>query len=155
MAGTAIDITVIHRDEIQRWLAELEHGVEHLNPALAEIGEYLLDAHHKRWAQEQSPDGDPWAPLSPVTIERKGHGDILRDSDTLRGQLAYQLGDDELLFGSNLEYAAMMQFGGTTSPNSMIPNKPIPARPFLGTSADDDAEILAILSDHLSGPLTP
>lgn len=154
MAGAHIDITTTGMAELLRGLQGLEHSAQHLEPAMRDIGEYLIEAHHQRWGQAQSPDGVPWAPLSPVTIERKGHGDILRDSDTLRGTLAYQLGGDELLFGSNLEYAAMMQFGGTKEQWPHLWGD-IPARPFIGISADDEAEILAILSEHLSGPLTP
>jgi len=48
-----------------------------------------------------------------------------------------------------MEYAAMMQFGGT---KSEFPNLwgDIPARPFLGISEDDKTDILTILERHLS-----
>jgi phage gpG-like protein len=53
-----------------------------------------------------------------------------------------------LLVGSNKEYAAMQQFGGT---KAQFPHLwgDIPARPFMGVSDDDERELLALVHDHL------
>jgi phage gpG-like protein len=70
---------------------------------------------------------------------------------TLQSTINYQLnGTSAVHIGSPKVYAAMQQFGGTTSPRSMIPGKTIPARPFLGVSALDKANILDILGSYLS-----
>jgi phage gpG-like protein len=45
----------------------------------------------------------------------------------------------------------MQQFGGTTSPRSMIPGKRIPARPFLGISDSDETMILKTVNDYFRG----
>jgi phage gpG-like protein len=47
-------------------------------------------------------------------------------------------------------YAAIQQFGGKTSPKSMIPNKEIVARPFIGLGSEDEYDILDVLIDYLS-----
>ncbi|MBO0217050.1 phage virion morphogenesis protein, partial [Vibrio sp. Vb2880] len=74
---------------------------------------------------------------------------ILVLNGVLSGTLNYQASSDNLLFGSPLEYSATHQFGRTTTPNSMIPNKEIPARPFLGVDDGDREMILETLSDYL------
>ncbi|MCG9736482.1 phage virion morphogenesis protein [Pseudoalteromonas shioyasakiensis] len=58
--------------------------------------------------------------------------------------MAYNIGDSSLEFGSNLEYAAIHQFGGASD---MIPRlAAIPARPFLGLSERDEKEVIEIMS---------
>jgi phage gpG-like protein len=46
-------------------------------------------------------------------------------------------------------YAAMQHFGGTTSAKSMIPNKNLPAREFIGVSGEDEESMLEILREYL------
>ena len=56
------------------------------------------------------------------------------------------------MWGSPMVYAAAMQFGaaqgafGRTRRNGPIPWGNIPARPFLGISADDETNILGALA---------
>ncbi|MCY1187589.1 Phage virion morphogenesis family protein [compost metagenome] len=75
--------------------------------------------------------------------------------DTLR----HQVSGNELLFGTDRPYGAAMQFGmskgyaGKTRRGASIPWGDIPARPYLGLSAEDDVEILAIIEDYLIQPL--
>lgn len=120
-------------------------------PAMMEIGEELLISHDQRFRDKKSPDGVPWAPLSETTksLKTKNVDTILVLNGLLSGTLNYQASSDNLLFGSPLEYAATHQFGRVTSPNSMIPNKAIPARPFLGVDENDREMILETLSDYL------
>lgn len=120
-------------------------------PAMMEIGEELLISHDQRFRDQKSPDGVPWAPLSETTksLKTKNIDTILVLNGLLSGTLNYQAASDNLLFGSPLEYAATHQFGRVTSPNSMIPNKAIPARPFLGVDENDREMILETLSDYL------
>ncbi|WP_368882237.1 phage virion morphogenesis protein [Shewanella algae] len=47
-----------------------------------------------------------------------------------------------LELGSNIVYAAIQQFGGTTSPNNMISGKEIPAHEFLGLSDEDETILM-------------
>lgn len=106
-------------------------------------------------ASATSPDGRPWAPLSPVTIARrakagKNTDTILQVTRHLAGNIVAQVDAAGLRVGSPVEYAGVMQFGaaqgafGRTSRGGPIPWGTIPARPFLGISETDETEIVAI-----------
>ncbi|MCU8219780.1 phage virion morphogenesis protein [Vibrio vulnificus] len=150
MAGVRYSVR-INDAEIQDALNQLiKRGLD-LTPAMANIGEELLISHDQRFRDQKSPDGVPWAPLSETTksLKAKNVDTILVLNGVLSGTLNYQASSDNLLFGSPLEYAATHQFGRTTTANSMIPNKEIPARPFLGVDDGDREMILETLSDYL------
>ncbi|WP_432460805.1 phage virion morphogenesis protein [Agarivorans sp. QJM3NY_25] len=153
MAG--IQIQLGDTQSIRQVLNQLLKQTEQLRPAFEDIGEHLQLSHRQHFDQQQSPQGEAWQALSPSTqaLKPKLQDQILRLNDILRDHLSYQANDEQLLFGSNQVYAAMMQFGGTTSPNSMIPNVEIPARPFLGINQDDEQAIFEILNQHLSAAL--
>ncbi|EPO8089446.1 phage virion morphogenesis protein [Pseudomonas aeruginosa] len=84
-------------------------------PMLRDIGEFLLIAHDRRFASQASPDGTPWLALSPRYLKRKRKNPdkILVLDGFLKNTLRYQVGDNELLFGTNRIYGAMMHFGGS------------------------------------------
>ncbi|RZR41635.1 phage virion morphogenesis protein [Vibrio vulnificus] len=150
MAGVRYSVR-INDAEIQDALNQLIKRGLNLTPAMANIGEELLISHDQRFRDQKSPDGVPWAPLSETTksLKAKNVDTILVLNGVLSGTLNYQASSDNLLFGSPLEYAATHQFGRTTTANSMIPNKEIPARPFLGVDDGDREMILETLSDYL------
>ncbi|HFQ5202483.1 TPA: phage virion morphogenesis protein [Vibrio vulnificus] len=150
MAGVRYSVR-LNDSEIQEALNQLIKRGSNLMPAMMEIGEELLISHDQRFRDQKSPDGVPWAPLSETTksLKTKNIDTILVLNGLLSGTLNYQAASDNLLFGSPLEYAATHQFGRVTSPNSMIPNKAIPARPFLGVDENDREMILETLSDYL------
>jgi len=154
MAGSFIEISVYGEKQANKVLQNIIRAGQNLEPALQMLGDYLIESTQDRRSSERAPDGTPWEPLSPLTIERKGHNRILENRGTLFDSLNYQITGNTLTFGSNQEYAAMQQFGGTTSPNSMFPNKPIPAREFIGISATDDDMMTAILQQYLKDELT-
>lgn len=146
MAGSFIKVELTNEKPLINLLESYIKQGQSLEPALASIGEYLIESHQERFKLEVAPDGTPWEPLSPKTVKQKGGDDrILQDSETMRDQLAYQLGSDELSFGSNLEYAATHQFGREADG--------IDARPFIGLATgqwNDADEIILILKDHLT-----
>ncbi|MBN8107752.1 phage virion morphogenesis protein [Vibrio vulnificus] len=150
MAGVRYSVR-LNDSEIQEALNQLIKRGSNLTPAMMEIGEELLISHDQRFRDQKSPDGVPWAPISETTksLKTKNIDTILVLNGLLSGTLNYQASSDNLLFGSPLEYAATHQFGRVTSPNSMIPNKAIPARPFLGVDENDREMILETLSDYL------
>ncbi|WP_087022430.1 phage virion morphogenesis protein [Thaumasiovibrio subtropicus] len=108
-----------------------------IQPLLQEIGEYLLLAHDERWQKQQSPDGEPWQPLSPdyATTKSRNPNLILVLNRHLSRELSYDTSQDELQFGTNYEYGAIHHFGGT--PIMRPQNAAIPARPWLGASEED------------------
>ena len=84
-------------------------------PMLRDIGEFLLIAHDQRFASQASPDGTPWQALSPAYLKRKkkNRDKILVLDGFLKNTLRYQVNNNELLFGTNRIYGAMMHVGGS------------------------------------------
>lgn len=160
MAGVHISIEGL--DQVQADLTRLLRLLGSLTPVMRDIGEYLLRSHHDRWASARAPDGDPWAPLSPVTVARKKRNadKILIESGIHRDSLRYLAHADRLELGTDRIYGAVHQFGerrgaaGRTKRGAPIPWGDIPARPYLGLSGDDEREIGDIIVDHLTDVLT-
>lgn len=114
-----------------------------LEPAFRDIGEYLINSTQERFERQESPDGTPWAPLSPKyqARKRKNRDRILVLEGYLRDLLRYQAGPVQVELGTDRIQGVTHQFGRDEAN--------IPARPFLRLSDDDRREVLAILADHL------
>ena len=145
-------------------LARLQQATSNMSPAMANIAQALASESERQFQTETGPGGS-WPDLKDTTKmlrERMGKwpGEKLQLS---AGGLAasVQTGHDSqsAWIGSNKPYAAMHQFGGKTSPQSMIPNKAIPARPFLpfdsaGTlSSNAQDTIMEIIQAHLESAI--
>lgn len=114
------------------------------------IGEELLESTDKRFAAQQAPDGTPWAALSPryAAWKRKHQygNQILKMRGELRNTLTYQAGETSVAIGSNRIYSSLHQFGGRFKAFGKH-NAVMPARPFLGLSAEDEQAILDVIAD--------
>jgi phage gpG-like protein len=157
-------------------LDQLYGRFKNLQPAMKEIGEYIVVSTKRRFADGAGPDGDEWEENSKKTTipfylgavggSHKKDGTLSKAGEkrqaskkpltgktkALQTKINYQLdGTSGVRIGSPMVYAAMQQFGGITSPNSMIPGKTIPARPFLGISEADKTNILDIVRSYLVG----
>ena len=163
-----------------RWLTQTLGRITHLEDALKEIGDILVQSTQNRFGTKIAPSGATWAPNSPVTVAIKGHGSQLRGEskalgDTIHPQLD---GSSAVEVGSNMVYAAVQQFGAKmgqfgrysqiaryrkygekdfrryagTKKGFPIPWGDIPARPFLGVSDQDEADIMRTLTGYLSNP---
>lgn len=143
MAGaqTVIDID-INDAEIQAELKKLAAKLGDLTPFFKDVGETLLNSTRERFRTQTAPDGAAWAALSPAYRARKPrHKDKpLTLSGVLRGTLTKQVDKDSLRIGTPLIYGATHQFGRGA----------IPARPFLGLSAEDRNDLLDALNDYLA-----
>lgn len=142
--------------------------------------------------QETSPDGNKWVRLSQLAEDNRkakasknpvmndqgtvkyGSHKILQDTGTLKNSVATNIAPhairstlgDEVTVGTNLNYAAIQQYGGDIRPKAAqalaIPlpgggvvfakHVHIPSRPFLGFSADgkDEAQIQQVIQKHVS-----
>lgn len=136
-------------------LSRLVRALSDPEPALQEAGEYLVEAARRRFADKTAPDGTRWRRNRPATIARKGRNDpLIGESKRLSREIHYRARGDRLEIGSPLEYAAVQQFGarrgafGATRKGAPIPWGRIPARPFLGLSDDDAAEVVDILTEY-------
>lgn len=178
---TAFTITV--KDEgVQAALKALSARVNNMAPVLNTIGTDIITRTRRRFDTSTSPDGTPWAayPIGGATItmltallagsksNRKKDGNLnakgtrslagkklLIDSTHLKTSFHRKSVRDALIVSSSQQYAAIHQFGGTTSANSMIPGKKIEARPFLPFRKDgtvypqEQAEILKAINNYL------
>jgi phage gpG-like protein len=129
--------------------------------ALKNIGEYEAPATIDRIRREESPDGTPFKPLNPLYAETKKGPGILRGESGDLAEIIYQVASDTLLeIGNNSLHGAIHQFGGTIKPVSAAAlvfsmggrkihakSVTLPARPYLGFSDEDIAEIDVILTD--------
>lgn len=130
-----------------------------LRPVLDEIGASLLASTQQRFEDGKSPAGAAWKPS--IRASRDG-GATLVDRGHLRDSMTHRASDNEVEVGTNVLYAAVHQFGATINAKTSQglrfkigdrfitkQSVTIPARPFLGISEDDAAEIQEILADHL------
>lgn len=165
MAGATFEFKS-NSEEVQDLINQLEHKLGDLTPAMLDIGEYLQIAHEQRFVDQVSPDGTPWAPLSPSYQRNKAKNKnrILFLEGRLAKSFRYQISSNELNFGTNVPYASHHHFG--TKPYTITPkskkalafggvvvkkvNHPgLPARPFFGLNDADNDEILQLLTEHL------
>lgn len=111
MAGARIELD---SKDAHSALGKLLGELENPTPMLQQIREYLLRIHQHRFKDQKSPDGVPWAPLSPRYQKRKhkNRDKILTFRGYLRNTLAGVIDDNELAFGTNRIYGAIHQFGG-------------------------------------------
>ncbi len=162
MTGSAI---TLDDSEVMGILNAIYEAAGDTRGALKNIGEYEAPATVDRIRQEVSPDGTPFKPLNELyasTKQGRGNGQgILRGKTGDLSTIVYQLASDtELAVGTNVIYGAAHQFGLTIKPvradalvfsmgGKLIHAKSvtIPARPFLGWSDADIAEIINILTD--------
>lgn len=174
----AFTITV-EDQAVQALLQRLSERAENMQPALQAIGDGIVERAKSRFASSTGPDGERWKDNAPSTLGmlsarlgksyRKKAGDLnaagerrlagkkplIGESRDLSRQIVAIASARDVTVQANPAYAAMQQFGGTTSPLSMIPGKIIPARPFLPVRQDgtlypkEREEIIAAINDLL------
>lgn len=148
---------IVENDEITPALERLSAALGNMLPVMQDLGEYFVDSTTQRFPTGRAPDGSVWAPKSPVTIAAQGGRRTNRldtrplfgPSGALSSTIAYEAFPDRVEWGSPMVYAAMQHFGGSKSAFPHLWGD-IPARPFLGVSAEDEVQILDIIGDWLS-----
>ncbi|MCM1258426.1 MAG: phage virion morphogenesis protein [Roseburia sp.] len=125
------------------------------------IAEGLRASTLERFQSEESPEGSKWKPS--IRATRKG-GKTLTASASLKNSIEAEADGSGAAVGTNLIYAATHQFGADRTiraKNSRylrfqigdrwvsVPSVRvnIPARPFLGVSKEDEADIKEILEE--------
>ena len=120
---------------------------------MEDIGEELLERTQRRFDAGVAPDGTAWATLR----NKEGRSPLLK-SRTLRDQIYASSGDDWAQLTATTEYARWHQEGtqpyiiepkkkkalawpGGPGPRKRVNHPGLPARPFLGVSDEDKAEI--------------
>lgn len=127
-------------------IEQLERAGHDLTPVMRKITQALAYETEQNFAAEGRPR---WAALKNPPDRRRG-GSILQDTGQLAASISTDYSASQAVIGSNKEYAAIHQFGGTTKAHTIRPvkgkalafggtvvrqvNHPgstIPARPFL------------------------
>jgi len=144
---------------VQRAFDRLIRAGTDLTPAMDDIGRSLVASTEIRFERGHGPDGAAWTPSYRASSEG---GKTLVKEHHLKDSITHDPSRDEVRVGTNVLYAAVHQFGATIraktsrglrfrSGGNWVTKKQvtIPARPFLGVSRDDQAEIGHILADHI------
>ncbi len=135
-----------------------------LSPLMDQIGALLEQSARDRIEDtNETPEGVAW----PVSFRASlDGGKTLFESGRLAASLTHIAGRDSVEIGSNLIYAGTHQDGATIVPVSagalgfMLPDGTyittgkvtIPARPYLGVSADDGEDITDLVTAYLLNP---
>ncbi len=165
--------------KMQEAFSELVARGTNLRPLMQELGEFLIETTKQRFETSTAPDGSRWAPNAPATYlahlgafkgsfqkdgrlskrgasRLSGKKPLIGETGRLSSQISYRADGQSVEVGSGLVYSAVQQFGaargsfGTTKHGSPVPWGDIPARPFLGLSAEDTAEIGARAAAYLA-----
>ena len=96
------------------------------------------------------PDGEAWPKWSEdyAKTRHAGHSLLAREGDLL-DSIQFITRGDAVEVGTNLIYAAIHQFGGDEVGMN------IPARPYLGLSPDNEADLLSVVEDFIEEALRP
>lgn len=162
----------LKEDGITGALSRAAALLDDLAPVMQDIGDLLLGSTKARFGLGEAPDGTKWAAKSKATLEKYARGKGKVQTRPLFGpnlrlsrEIGLETGADFLELGSVLPYAAVMQFGAEAGQfgaaigrNKLgrdyfmpIPWGNIPARPFLGVSEQDRADIGAEIAKAMAG----
>lgn len=151
MTGISYKVTIDDKDMHDK-LAELIDRMAKPEGFYANVGDHLLLSVAERFENSEGPDGEKWPALSPITIARDDAAEIDRTGilwveGVLKESINREVDGASVRIGSDLPYAAIQHFGGESK--GYMKGAVIPPRPYLGLSAEDEAEILAIAEDYL------
>lgn len=125
-----------------------------------EIGINIAENTRYRFGQQIAPDGTAWKPSH--RAENQG-GETLRDTGRLLASITHNVLPDGVEVGTNVAYAAPLHYGAEIHAKNgpylkfHIPgggwaqkkSVTLPARPFLGLDAEDNALVTDIISHFL------
>jgi phage virion morphogenesis protein len=168
MAAASVSFDLKEVDAVKKLLATAALDSADRGRLLQSIGVEMETQTQERFDTKKSPDGNTWKALAEKTKSYyacKGWAarSILVGEGTLRDSLTSEVqgGAWSVLVGATMEYAAVHQFGAEIKPKSakalfvpgygMLLKATIPARPYLGVSADDAKAIEAVTTAFLSG----
>lgn len=135
-------------------LARLQGRIDRLanldrTALLAGIGAEVESQTRRRIEEEKAgPDGQAWPEWSDRYARGRhgGHSLLIGEGDLL-DSIRHEVTGGHVEIGSNLVYAAIQQFGGEEVGSE------IPARPYLGLSPENEADVLIVVEDFLERAL--
>ncbi|GAA0300426.1 phage virion morphogenesis protein [Rhodovulum strictum] len=157
MTGVTMTVTVDDLEARERLRALVER-IENPEGFYGHVGEIIVQSTKRNFQSESAPDGTPWAAHAPSTIRqriRRGQVPITKlrrngFGQTLYNQLNARPLAEGVTVGTPMPYGAIHQLGGTIRREArsgrlfgrenvsvQAYTTTIPARPYLGLSADD------------------
>ncbi len=140
--------------------------LDDMTPIFRDVTEYMIGATRQRFVTGTAPDGSRWAPKAQSTLDRYkqlGFGKLSRTligpGKRLSREIVGQASATAAVIGSALIYSRVMQEGaakgafGADRRGRPIPWGRIPARVWLGISAQDEVKIVDIVDEHVGRPL--
>jgi phage virion morphogenesis protein len=142
---------------VQAGLARLSGLLADPAPLLAKLGQRLTTSSVRRFDTNIGPDGKSWPALNPAYAEVRRPEPILVQSGSLRDFLHFEVAGSAVRVGSSMIYAAVHQYGAVIRPKQakalafrmgadnglfLLQKVRIPARPYLGISAEDEVGIV-------------
>ncbi|SFP60942.1 phage virion morphogenesis protein [Hydrogenimonas thermophila] len=126
----SFEIKVSLKDEaVKKKLQELLTKVSDTKPLLNQIGHTLIDQTEENF-EDESFFGKPWTISKRAELEG---GKTLQDTARLASSIDYEVSGSKLTVGTNVEYAAIHQFGGKAGRGKKTV---IEAREFLPIDSD-------------------
>jgi phage virion morphogenesis protein len=126
-------------------------------PLMDELGAAGVSQTQRRINSEKTaPDGTPWEPWSESYAKTRhgGHSLLVSNQDLLESNdHVVGLTGDFVEWGSNLVYAPAHQYGLDMSVMGSRRRITVPARPYLGISAENEADLVALVDDFLDRQL--
>lgn len=153
--GISIHIDISGLEQARALVSGL--GDRDTTDLMSDIGA-VLESHIRERIEEtkRAPDGSPWPP------NRAGTSTLLATGQHLRDSVAFIAGANEVEVGSSWEFAHVHQDGAVIKPKNakrlvfmagkgkvFARRVTIPARPFVGWSAEDEAEVRRLTTDWL------
>ena len=161
-------ININGNNAVDSYLRGFVDRLTHMSPLMDDIASMVLAQTDDRFASGgPDPAGSPWKQsVSPNSARVR----TLEVSGALRRSFrSVRHGNNSVSIGTDIEYAAIHQFGGRTAAHIIRPrnkkalktpygifkkvNHPgsvIPARPFLGLSADNSTDIIGIINNYIA-----
>ena len=160
MPGVTLDV-LYKDDELRKRTRALQRSLsrENFGGLLDEIGETVKTQTMRRFENETAPDGSRWPQSLRAKLEG---GQTLTDTGRLRDSITYAVAMDKgsVEVGTNVVYAAIHQEGGVITAKtskglrfrvggswSTKRQVEIPARPYIGLNAQDEADLDEVIQD--------
>lgn len=110
MSGDGLRIDIDGHSETLAVLAAVAARAEHPRAMFEDIGAALVTSTQRRFEQGRAPDGNPWPPSLRALATG---GKTLIESARLMQSITFNASDTRVEVGTNVEYAAIHQRGGT------------------------------------------
>lgn len=148
MSASVLQVDARELDRVARALVGTSLKIK--GDVLEAAGDLVADQVRARIesGDREAPDGSDWPDWSEAYEKTRGsQQEMLLNQGDLLNSIQHAISGASVDVGSNLVYAATHQFGD--------PGRNIPARAYLGLSADNESDLMDLVEDIVAGSLEP